>query len=130
VEVFWSLEAERALEQELPRRARQEVVASHDFGDPVVGVVQHHGQLVRRCAITAADQEIAHAFRHVEHLRRCHAVVHLDAAGFHHETDAHFLAGAHPRVIHGSVASPAGARVATFQNTLLRSAECGADLGA
>src|SRR5690606_23013661 len=51
---------EQLLQIELTRRVVEQVGAAHDVGDALVGVIEHHGQLVGVQAVTAPDDEVAH----------------------------------------------------------------------
>ena len=58
VRVAGPLEAEPALEPQLPRRGVEQVGAADDLADALVGVVDHHGEVVRERAVVAADHEV------------------------------------------------------------------------
>ena len=49
---------QQLLQEDLAAGGVQQVGAAHDVGDPLPGVVHHHGQLVGIQAILALDHEI------------------------------------------------------------------------
>ena len=59
VQVARRRQAERALQQDLARRVVGQVLAAHDVGDALRGVVDHHRQLVGPQAVGAPQHEVA-----------------------------------------------------------------------
>ena len=49
---------ERAIQQQLPRRAHQQIRATHDFRDLHRGIIHHARELIRRHVIRAPHHEI------------------------------------------------------------------------
>lgn len=81
-------EPEGFLKEQLARGAGQEVVAANDFGDAVRVVVDDYGELIRRGAAAACDQEIADRGGDVERLLACDLVVEAHDALAHEQADA------------------------------------------
>ena len=59
-------EAERPVDQRLPRCRRQQVVAPHDGGDVLAGVVHRHRELVGRLVALGPEHEVADLVRRPE----------------------------------------------------------------
>ena len=57
---------ERAEQQDVLRRVREMVLAADDVGDPHLGVVHHHREVVERAAVAADDHEVAAEVRDVD----------------------------------------------------------------
>ena len=53
-----AVEAERALQGDLPRRVVEQVGAAHDIGHALVVIVDHHGELVAPEAVRPAHGEV------------------------------------------------------------------------
>ena len=49
---------EQLAEVDLARRRGQQIVAPHDFGDALRGIVDHHGEVVRGHAVVAAQHDV------------------------------------------------------------------------
>ena len=77
--------AQRVLQQDLARRVVGQVFATHHVGDALGGVIDHHRQLIRPQAISAAQHKVAHGVADVLLLRTQAAVVpvqHLICSAF------------------------------------------------
>ena len=57
--------AERTLQQDLARRVVGQVLAAHDVGDALLGIVDHHRELVGPQAVGAPQHEVTDLVRHV-----------------------------------------------------------------
>ena len=56
---FWRRQPERAINQNLPRRADQQIRAAHDFGDPHRRIVHDARELICRNIVVPPDHKIA-----------------------------------------------------------------------
>jgi hypothetical protein len=103
-------QAQSVLQQDLPGRVVAQVLATHDMGHALCGVVNHHGQLVGPQAVGALDHEVAHRRRQGLLLRAQQAVLPSD----------HIEGGI------GHLHAP-GAALAALQTTLRGPAGAGVD---
>ena len=69
------LQAQQAVQVQLPCRGGQQVRPAHHFGDAHAGIVHHHGQLIGEHAVCPAQVEIAAVPQQVLGVR-AHAAVH------------------------------------------------------
>ena len=65
VQVLRGGQLQSELQHDLPRGVIGQVLAAHDMGDALRGVVYHHCQLVSPEAVGAAQNKVAHFFAHV-----------------------------------------------------------------
>lgn len=81
-------QAQRLLQQDLPRGGIEQIGAAHHFGHPLRGVVDHHRELVGPAAVGTAQHEVADFGMHVLLLRATQAIVEADqVAGRYAEAD-------------------------------------------
>jgi hypothetical protein len=80
VQVAGQWQPQGALQRDLARRVVGQVLAAHDVGDALLGVVHHHGQLVGPKAVGALEDEVAHLRAEVLRLGAEAAVLPVDAA--------------------------------------------------
>ena len=78
--VIRSRQAERLLQENLPRRAAEQIAAAHDIGDLLCGIVDDDGKLVGDEAIAALQDEVADSACDVPALVAEAAIVETDVA--------------------------------------------------
>jgi hypothetical protein len=67
-------------------RRLQQVGAPHDIGDRLLGIVDHHCELVSVQAVAALEDEVAHVARDILRDAALHAIDDLDGGDVHAET--------------------------------------------
>ena len=80
------LQAQQAVQIQLPCRGRKQVCTAHHFGNAHAGIVHHHGQLIGEHAIRPAQVEITAVVQKIFGVR-AHAAIHkCDVLVRHHQT--------------------------------------------
>lgn len=51
---------QQVLQIDLPRRGIQQISATHDLGDPLSMIINHHGEMIGVHAVGAADNKVNH----------------------------------------------------------------------
>ncbi len=77
-------QAERTLQHDLARRGIEQVGATDDVGDALVGIVDHHRQLVCPETVGAKQDKVADFSRHVLPHRTLQAIDEADCAAIRH----------------------------------------------
>lgn len=129
MQVVGRRQAQRALQQNLPRRGIEQVGAAHHVADALRGVVDHHRQLVGPATVGAQQHEIADLGVHVLGDGAAHAVAKRDHAARRHSQAQRRprprLRG-HAAMVHAALrgqfaaAATAGERLAGLQQPLRR----------
>ena len=78
VQIAWCREAECVLQEDLSRRGGEKIGAANDVGDPLRGIVDNDGELIREEAIASPDDEIADVLVEPLALRSINAVGETD----------------------------------------------------
>ena len=71
----WRRQPEGAVEQNLPRRGRHQIVAANDLGDPLGGIIDDDRELIRWRSRRFPDDEVAADVVQVQRGRAAKAVV-------------------------------------------------------
>src|SRR3954463_9540271 len=91
-------EAERLVEQNLTRRIRQMILAPDHLRHLHQGIVDHHREVVRGCAVAAKDDRIADDVPRESHLAADDIREHDVASLRYPEADGRLLAAIDPRL--------------------------------
>jgi hypothetical protein len=111
---------EGSLDKELPRGAREQVVAAQDLGNTLRRVIDDHGELIGGRSATSCDDEVADIPGHVERDAPHDPVVEVHWTFRYSESDAGGSSGVEFCLPSRRVTTPTRSRIPRFSNALLR----------